>query len=514
MRVASGLGRLRILVPLSLIFLLQPLLAEGQETPTGPAAPPPPIPGVPPTTPQEVPTVPRPVAPPGPTGLPLTIPPGYSPSIVPGSPPTTTPEGEAIGPLGPGGPLRTLPFAPPLAEAVGPFSIQTSLSVEEEFTDNADQTKENRRSEFRTNITPSLAVGINRPESTLNLVYVPRVVIFNDHPSDTTVEHDLTLRGAWTPTAQLRLGLAEDFTKSKDFTSVGNIGTRLTGQTPFTRNSVAVDSGYASPRGLQAGLSYSNDYEKNEGFGGDTSRTNTAQASLGFNGPRIGLSSSYALTRGEFDIASPYWAYNALAKATRAITPNLDGALTATFTYHDADRDQDFFIYGAILGGTARFASGGSLSVYVGPQVFAPKGDPVKVRPSGSISWNQPFNFFSLTAGYSAGYQQEFGAISNTGVTFEQSASISLVSNAIRNLTASLGVGWVENRFEQATITTGAPGTVDQTWNVDVGLRYNLIRWLSLTMGYTFTIRTSTQASAEFYENRVRLGLTAQYNPF
>jgi hypothetical protein len=357
-------------------------------------------------------------------------------------------------------------------------------------------------------------VGINRPESTLNLVYVPRVVIFNDHPSDTTVEHDLTLRGAWTPTAQIRLGLAEDFTKSTDFTSVGNIGTRLTGQTPFTRNHVAVDAGYASPRGVQAGLSYANEYEKDEGPGGDTSWTNTAQANLGFNGPRLGLAASYALTRAEFDIASPYWAQTVLAKASRAIDPTLDGALTATFTYHDSDRDQDFYIYGAILGGTKRFASGGSLSVFIGPQVFAPRGDPVKVRPSGSISWNQPFTFFSLMAQYSAGYNQNFGAIDNTGVTFTQLADISLVSTAIRNLTANLGIRWEENRFEQTTIATGSAGTVDRTWNVDLGIRYYLIRWLSLGLGYTLTMRTSTQASAEFLENRVRLGLTAQYTPF
>ena len=43
---------------------------------------------------------------------------------------------------------------------------------------------------------------------------------------------------------------------------------------------------------------------------------------------------------------------------------------------------------------------------------------------------------------------------------------------------------------------------------------YALARSLFLTLGYTGTIRDSTQSSADYYENRVRLGLRYEYTLF
>ena len=49
---------------------------------------------------------------------------------------------------------------------------------------------------------------------------------------------------------------------------------------------------------------------------------------------------------------------------------------------------------------------------------------------------------------------------------------------------------------------------------MDLAFRYLLARSLFLTLGYVGTFRFSTQESAEFNENRVRLGVTYEYNPF
>ena len=100
----------------------------------------------------------------------------------------------------------------------------------------------------------------------------------------------------------------------------------------------------------------------------------------------------------------------------------------------------------------------------------------------------------------------------NTGVTASRSVALFLTSLAFRDLTATLGARWSENRFEQTTAAGGPAGTKDRTWDIDALLRYYILRPLSLTLGYTFTIRTSTSPTAEFLENRVRFGLTYQHN--
>jgi hypothetical protein len=83
-----------------------------------------------------------------------------------------------------------------------------------------------------------------------------------------------------------------------------------------------------------------------------------------------------------------------------------------------------------------------------------------------------------------------------------------------RDLTATLTGQWVENRFQLAVPGQNgvSAGTVDRTWNLGMEIRYLILRGLSLVLGYTATIRTSTDPNAEFLENRVHFGLTYQYD--
>ncbi len=495
MTSASGLSRCWILVLLS-ACLLGPLpLAQGQdEQPTGPTGPS----REGPSPPQEE---PKPTAPTPPTAPPPTA---------PGFPaPTTLPGGEPIGTLVP---IREFRFIPILEEA-GPFRLSTFLTVEEEFTDNANQQKNNRRSEFRTSIAPALAVWIDRPLGTLSLRYAPRYFLPDNRTKDATLDHNVSFRAGWSPSALIRFGLSDDFTKSSDFRDVGDIGTRRTGGQSFSRNVGTADAAYSLPP-LRAALSYTNTLVNNDAPGSEDSQTHTLRADGDLTNPRFTLGASYAVSRGDFTISSPYWAQTVEGRASRAITPLTSATLNADVTSHDADRAQDFIIYNARLGGTTTGGLVGSFAASGGVSVFALRGGNTSVRPSVSASWNQQFAYFSLAAQYQEGFTTRFTEVDNTGVTASRSAALSIVSTAFRDLTPTLAARWSENRFEQTTTAGGPSGTRDRTWDVDANIRYAVIRWMYIYVGYTLTIRTSTLATNEFLENRVRLGITGQYDLF
>jgi hypothetical protein len=80
--------------------------------------------------------------------------------------------------------------------------------VEEEFTDNAEQTKHDKKSEFRTSLAPGIEARIDRPNTSAQAIYAPRYVIRNE--TDSTLDQALTLRGRWRPTAFIELGAGDD----------------------------------------------------------------------------------------------------------------------------------------------------------------------------------------------------------------------------------------------------------------------------------------------------------------
>jgi len=401
-------------------------------------------------------------------------------------------------------------------ETLPPISIRTFLTVEEEFTDNANQTKDNKKSEFRTSVAPGLGAHVDRPQASLDLVYVPRF-FYPERLSDATLDHNLTLRSGWNPSPFIRLNLSEDLVKSNDFRFQQNPGTLRTGTAGYLTNQSTVGAAYAPPEG-RIGLSYSNVLQRNDAPGADDSLTHIVRTDAQVTNPRLTLGGSYTLTRGEFDISSPYWEQSVDARAVRVLTPTVSGTLSGLFTYHNSERDPDLMIGRGRLGVTAALGPYGSIAAEAGVGVFAQQNDSTRVRPSILLNWTQQFTLFSLSAAYQQDFQENFQQVTNAGVTLTRSAGLVLSSTGLlfRDLTTTLTGQWVENSFHLTVpgLNGVSAGTVDRTWNLGAEIRYLILRGLSLVLGYTATIRTSTDPTAEFLENRVHFGLTYQYDIF
>jgi hypothetical protein len=489
-------------------WLLVPGIVRGQQAPpTAPSAPQPVAPPAPPGQP-----APQPEEPTGQVPTQRGAPLGQA--IVPepilqGFPSPTIPVGEPIPAIAP---IRPLRFAPQ-PEGVSPLQLRTFLTVEEEYTDNADQTKTNKTSEFRTNVAVGISGHLEGARSNLDFAYSPRAVIHRNAISDTDLDQSLSLRGGANVTPLIRLSAGEDFTQSHDFRDVGNIGTTRTGQNSFTTNRATAEAAYTPPQGRIA-LAYTNVLNREDVPNPDNSLTNIVQASGDLTDPSFGVGGSYTLTRGLFDISSDYWAHTLEGHAKRPVTPTAAATLSGLFTQHDADRPQaqDYRLGHGRVGGEWTLSPDAFISVQAGAGVFAPHNDKTLVRPSVVALWTQRFSYFSLSAGYNSGFQENFQSVDNTGVSYVQSASLYLTSLAFRDFTATVGARWNRQKFEQTTLSAGLAGTRETTWDLEARLEYVLARSLVLTLGYIYTIRSSTNPAAAFVENRVRLGLTYRYD--
>jgi len=164
---------------------------------------------------------------------------------------------------------------------------------------------------------------------------------------------------------------------------------------------------------------------------------------------------------------------------------------------------RQFVIYGANAGVNITLSPVSFLSVSLGAQVFAPRFGSNSITPSTAITYTRQFSYFSFSANYVNGFQSNFTAIDNTGVSQTRAASVSLATSVLRNLTAGLTGIYAENEFKQTTLVGGRAGQVERTWAANANLNYAILQWLSLYLGYTFNIRTSDSPGGEWYQNTV-----------
>jgi len=422
-------------------------------------------------------------------------------------------------------PLRPIPLglAPPF-EAPRGYGLQLFVTVQEEFTDNATQSKENPKSDFRTYISPGIAYRLERPQASLNLNYAPTFTFSARGLEDNRVNQYLSLRGTWNPGPYLRLGVTEDIAYSTDFLAQGDLGSRRTGATPYLTNTGSFEASYVSPRG-RLGLRYTNILNQQYDVPlPDDSLTQIGRLDGDLTDPRVTLGGSYWVTRGDFEVSSPYWENNGEARIRWTLLPVLTGTFSGLFTHHDADRvlSPDYITGRSRVGAVWSYGPTGSVEAAAGADVFSPQNPSpllledvgTKVRPSVSVRWTHGFRPFTLSAAYDQTYQANLTSIDNAGLSFTRTAGVTLTTGALfRDLTATLAFNWVSNEFQQTT-TRVREGTKDQTWNVEAGIRYYILRPLSLTLGYVLTLRDSTDPTAGFVENRVRFGLTYQHDLF
>ncbi|HTX52483.1 MAG TPA: outer membrane beta-barrel protein [Candidatus Baltobacteraceae bacterium] len=526
---------------LALNIVLWPPLATAQQTPpatpTGPSAPP----GTVPSTAGPADTNPltdssgavaAPESPPQ-----YLLPPQVRPYL-----PFESPVPLPLGTLEPARSLYLGPVPSSTAEAPPDFRLQTFVTVSEEFTNNAHQTKNNQLSEWITTIAPGIALDWNRPNTNLNFAYVPRFYFPSNHQQDSNqTDNNLTLRAALRPFDRVQFRLSEDFAQNSNYNSQQNIGSLAT-QGNTTTNTVNVAGDYSLPW-MQASLGYTNSYSTQSVNSQDNTNTNTGQLSVNFTNPTwSSIRGTYAVVRGDYPNLSPlsYWEQDWTTGATYVLSPRINLTADGTAVWHQTDNlaTQDFvqgggrvgatiFLTGGATGGEAPFApppaygsglaapvvtpSGTFLTLQAGGQYNAPKQGNSTAIPSFLLAYNQRFSYFNVTASFDSGFQNNYSGTSPTGVSRTRSAGLLVSGTMFRLLTPSAGVRWYWQQYESNT-SYGPAGTKVGTFEVDANLTYQALRTLAVVLGYVYTDRTSTFSSNQFMENRVQLSVSFNYD--
>ena len=499
---------------------LHPAIAQQPPAPAQPTVParpttpgPQPAPGQPPPSDQ----------PPGPEPKPV------APAPIPLAPIPVIPKAQPIGPppTVPAAPQRVLP--PTVGIRGGTFQFEPSLTLLEEYTDNFNLTERDKQSNFRTVLSPGLALRINSP-LTMGLIAYTFSPTYDTATDDVSLFHSLLGQITWRANPRWQLTLADTFTRSDEPAEADRLALRQERRT-FTTNTFALVSDYLIGR-----VATRQAYQLVTFFDDDDTNTLTQLVSASATVPiyRINLFSlgyEYVTTKttggtdaqagsaaDDFDLQG----HQATLSVSRQISSSTSLGVNTSYGWRndtsDGD-DTDYQIWNA--GPFVRYELPGRLLLDASIGVSGLTSSTQTFGPSVSTASSLTYQLARAraTLAVDRGFSETFTAGENFGVVETEGAQGTLSYRITPLLTSSASGFYRRSELTRIADTT-APDRNEKTkrWGGSVTLSWRVLRNLLMNLTYTYehTVTNdrngSTSADDRNYsENRVQASIRVNF---
>jgi hypothetical protein len=440
--------------------------------------------------------------------------------------PSTTTAGPAIDitprtpppPTIPTAPEVLLPLPPlPTNRPVKTFDFRPMLSVSEEYSDNFNRSSRDPISNFRSMISPGFQLLLDSGFLTGQAMYT--LSAFRDSSVDEFGKHHLFVgQLAWQVTPRLKLSLADTFTQSDNPALADRLDLRLARQ-EFTSNLLSLVGDYSL-----GGRIDTSEYYRLSTF--TSAQQTTSTHTLGAKGS-VPLGQIHTLTLGYEYLDSETTVERAGAgvvgafgnsattghQLTGSFSRDLTKERTAGVTAAYAIREQ------TVASGRTNF-SRWSVSLFnnyvaeklvlrgsIGLAQLDAQGAKARLLFTSDTDVAYHLGPAVLGLRLERGFSESFGQGQNFGVVETSGISGSLFYRFSPLLTASATGGYRENKF--TGLGGGLAGGEDQVITVTANLSYQVLRWLTATVDYTYTHAKLSGQPLGFVEDRFRAALNA-----
>lgn len=404
------------------------------------------------------------------------------------------------------------------------------ISVQEQYDDNIDLTRNNKKSDWITTVGPGFNLGIDSEHTKLSLDCSGGYSFYaKDSSGDTTVLGS-TLSLDQQLSSRLSVKLSDALVRTEDpITTENGVVTDVSRQRRVQyRNTGEAGLSYQFGPENRATVGYRNRLLESRSDQDEDSLGNEGFFTLAtWFGRRFGTELTGGVTRGAFDQPNDFTG-----------TPtedfyNYDGGITLNYRWEPSRRiytryqildhrfdqtsketdTQDYLIHQGTLG----------TSLALGPYTtFDADGgywfqDVDGGRNRDGFAFNTALSTrqerLTLRVGGSGGYDESYFTSENLGFSKYYQA----FGNADYQLTQALALFAFGSYRWQEYYDTGDEETdrTDKTWQTTAGFRCSFLRYLTLSLDGTHTERSSDDLDEEFTDNRVTARLTWAYSvPF
>ncbi len=389
-----------------------------------------------------------------------------------------------------------------------------SLSISEEYTDNIFLTENNEEYDYTTSISPGFNFQVFEKRYGASLSYNPSYVHYDRFHENSTWRQNASFSGWSDLSKHTKLTINDTFVRTED----PNIGedsgiekdtTIRRNREPYYTNSSSLNLNHKFSERDNIGVGYLHSFLENKDP--DTEDNERHNPSINYShmfNPYLSLDTSVSYTRGDFEVSDNFDNWNGSLTLVKKFTKYLDGSIRYSHTIMDYKGDtEEYKIYDPSIGMNYTIAEDTFLSMNVGyfVQDRENSDDESGLTLTGNLGKTWEFKRGSITATGSSGYEESYFGSENLGFNRYYGAQTSANYRLIKSLTGNISGSFRRNKYINQD-----DNRADWLKNAGAGLTFNpiTIRWLHLSLNYSYSTVDSTQKENEYDENRVLLSIT------
>ncbi|MDP2645662.1 MAG: outer membrane beta-barrel protein [Desulfobacterales bacterium] len=396
----------------------------------------------------------------------------------------------------------------------GRIEILPMITIEQVYDDNLFLDKNNQQSDFITTASPGISIKGTTGNSSVDIVYSPTFVKYNEFKENDTVRHNAAIQLKQQLGTYLGLTLNDTYFKTEESIEpegLSQIQTVRRTRKAYQRNAAGIAMDYQFGANDSLSIGYDHEYLKNDDpalddFTGEGPR---GLISYWFN-PHNGMELSYGFRQNTYtrDDGSPpsddFDAHEASARYNYRFDPNTlfnikYGLATRDFT---TGTSENYRVHTGSAGINHSFSPITSVSFDAGyyKQVNDRTHDQVGLFFNALLNHRVQNGDFSL--GGKSGWDEGFLDATRRGFTRYWETTAGFNYNIQDDLSTATFLSYRKNRSEIS-------GLEDDTMTGRIGLRKNFLRWYSINLDYTHRIRNSDVLTDEYADNRITMSVSA-----
>ena len=399
-------------------------------------------------------------------------------------------------------------------------TLTPSLSVSEEFTDNAGNAASGKQEEFITVVTPGLSLTQAEKTHDLRLTYRPGFTFYRRDSANDTIRHNADAAFTARLSRQTELTLSDSFSRTEEPRSNAEMETLSVqapvdptirrGRQPYSTNAAAVSLNHRFGPSDSFGLGYTHHLLENDDPLLEDNHRHSPWASVSYwFTEHLGIDADLVYERGEFEAPTDDLdQYDGTLRMKHQLSKAFTWFVRYTHTVADYDGDtEDYTIYDPGVGFSWTVDKDTALNFDIG--YFMQKGDgsadETGLSFNGDLGKTWRIKRGSLRLSGQSGYEETSYGAENLGLDIfyglDGNASYALT----KALSASANASYRRDKYiNQATKRR------DNVYDLTASMSYRpkTVRWLSLTLTYGYHDIDSSLDANDTTENRATVSIS------
>jgi hypothetical protein len=402
------------------------------------------------------------------------------------------------------------------------YQWSARIGIAEQYDNNLNLSETNRESDWITLIGPSLTFNIKTEYTEAELAYDLRYAYYLRNNDNNGFRHYLNLSGLdGIPLSEkVTLDLVENLDISEDPIEINEQVTSTRGSRKrYYRNTAGARINYHFGErdtfsvGFNHFLLINND--------SDVADSQRFQPSAGitywFN-IRNGIRLNYRFTRAVIEGPEDFDEHYAATTYTHRFTSRTQADVTYTYdnfhykqegtvTSRDGEttvRQEDYVVHTGRLGLRHQFTQYLSGIISGGYYFWDRESSKDESQFTGDATLNGTFRLErgGISLRSSTGYRQQFFEAENLGFSRYYLASGTFDYKLLEELSTSLSTFFRRDEYKQTT-----NDRVDNTWGGAASIRYEVSGWFTVSFGYSYRERDSSDSVNDYRDNRFTINL-------